>query len=340
LYYVFLVGELAVLILISEELVAHKTAINCPAVGRGRTSILSLSSRKMSQPPALAWGDVRKLRLQLSALVFAGLASVTLASAAVAQTASVLQNRSATFPVVSGPADTLAQHKKTQDEHCRAGTEALVFNPSLPRTRARLAAGEPLTIVALGSSTTSGAGATRTDRTYPAILEELLIAGLPNAKVRVVNQGIGSQRAEDMFNRIQNVLAEKPLIVVWQTGVNDAINHVGVDVMRSYLKKGIARIEGDNIDVLLMGAQLLSRPERYPHYDNYRVAMNEVAAENSVPVFSRYDAMVAWSKAGKLAPGDILGADGLHMVDASYRCLAVLVADGLLSALRPALSSR
>lgn len=233
-----------------------------------------------------------------------------------------------------------APQTQVQDERCRSGTESVGFKPTLPRTRQRLAAGEPLTIVALGSSTTAGSGASGQDASYPAVLEEMLTERLPHLKVRVVNQGIGGQRTEDMVNRITEVLAETPLIVIWQTGVNDAIREVGVEVMRKYLKKGFARMEAANIDVIFMGAQWLPRPERYPQYDSYRVAMNEMAAQNNVPLFRRYDVMVGWNRAGRLSQGDILGVDGLHMVDASYRCLALLVTDGIVQALKPSTANR
>jgi hypothetical protein len=49
----------------------------------------------------------------------------------------------------------------------------------LPASRAALRAGRPLTVVAFGSSSTEGAGASTPDHAYPARLEALLRAALP-----------------------------------------------------------------------------------------------------------------------------------------------------------------
>jgi acyl-CoA thioesterase I len=299
LYYNAFAGELSILIFSSDKLFVHQTTSNCTAVVPDALRIWASSSLRTQLVQIQARGYASRLRAA-SAFILLSLSYVLLPSAAFSQAVATSQDISAALPSASSTADAMATHKQVQDDHCRAGTEALAFNPSLPRARMRLAAGEPLTIVALGSSTTSGVGATNKDRAYPSILDNLMIAGLPSSKVHVVNQGIGSQRAEDMFNRIQDVIAEKPLIVIWQTGVNDAIHNIGADVMRGFLEKGIARLESENIDVVLMGAQWLPRPERYPQYDSYRRVMNEVAAENSVPIFSRYDAMVCLEQGGEI----------------------------------------
>lgn len=219
---------------------------------------------------------------------------------------------------------------------CRAGTERVTFAPELLQTRERLARGEQLTIVALGSSTTAGSGASSRDASYPAVLESELKQRFPGRTVTVVNKGIGGQRARDMYERIDDdVLAYKPHIVIWQTAVNDAIHDVGIDVLAKYLRKGITKLREGGAEVVLMGGQWLPRPERYPRYSEYRNVMRDVAAELNVPLFKRYDTMTAWAKAGHMTPEEILGVDGLHMVDVSYRCLAVLVADGIAKALLP-----
>lgn len=263
-------------------------------------------------------------------------AASTSAASTSAGSMSPAMSSSATIPApaASSPV-TPSAAQQIDDERCRSGTETVAFAPQLPRVRERLARGEPLTIVALGSSTTAGSGASNYNASYPAVLEELLEAAIPQARPRVINQGIGGQRAKDMLMRLDaDVLPHKPALVIWQTGVNDAIHDIGVDALRKHLRKGISRVRDAGSDIMMIGAQWLPRPERFPHYDLYRQAMSEVAAETQVPLFRRYDTMVAWSRAGKLSQSDILGMDGLHMVDASYRCLAVLIADGIVKALR------
>ena len=54
----------------------------------------------------------------------------------------------------------------------------------LPASRAALRAGQPFTVVAFGSSSTEGSGASTPGHAYPARLEALLRAALPGQDVR------------------------------------------------------------------------------------------------------------------------------------------------------------
>src|SRR5271168_1118735 len=57
-------------------------------------------------------------------------------------------------------------------------------------------------IVALGSSSTQGAMASDLGHTYPAVLQQVLSAGLPEAHVAVINRGIGGQDAAEELARL------------------------------------------------------------------------------------------------------------------------------------------
>jgi lysophospholipase L1-like esterase len=139
-----------------------------------------------------------------------------------------------------------------------------------------------------------------------------------------------------MLVRLEDdVLSEKPDLVIWQTGGNDAIHDVGVEKFKKFTRKGVARLQGAGVNVVLMDSQWLPKSERYPNYRVYQDATHQVAAETGAGSFRRYDAMKAWSEAGKLTQSDIIGTDGLHMVDASYYCLAVLLADGITREVGP-----
>jgi acyl-CoA thioesterase I len=221
---------------------------------------------------------------------------------------------------------------------CRAGTENIPFNPDLSAIKLKLARGEPVTIVALGSSSTAGAGASSTDASYPSVLAAELARRLPNVQVKVINRGTGGQRAREMVQRIgSDVVGEQADLVIWQTGSNDAIHDVGIDRLRQTTRRGVEMIRQAGIDVVLMDLQWLPQIDRYPHYSAYSEVIGEVARETGVGHFRRYEVMKAWAANGKLSSNEIIGADGLHMVDASYHCLAVLVGDGIVKALAPQL---
>ncbi len=191
-----------------------------------------------------------------------------------------------------------------------------------------------LTIVALGSSTTAGSGVSDSAHSYPAVLEAELKRRLPEVAVKVVNKGVGGQSAYDMLLRMDaDVIEEKPAIVIWQTVVNDAIRDIGEEKLAKILRKGIRKARDAGIDMVLMDLQWLPRESRYPKYDDYRTVLAKTAQEGDVALFPRYAMMKGWSRSTHFSPGEIVGMDGMHVVEAGYRCLAIRIADGLVAGL-------
>jgi acyl-CoA thioesterase I len=220
------------------------------------------------------------------------------------------------------------------DLRCRFGAAQQPFHPMLPVAARTLRDTGALTIVALGSSTTEGSGASSNDKSYPAVLEAELKRRLPDREIKVVNKGVGGQSAYDMLLRMEaDVIEAKPSIVIWQTVVNDAIRHVGEEKLAKILTKGIRKMQDAGIDMVMMDLQWLPREDRYPKYDDYRKVLMRTADEHGVSIFPRYAMMKSWARSKQFTDAELVGMDGLHMVDASYRCLAVRVADGIVSAL-------
>jgi len=81
----------------------------------------------------------------------------------------------------------------------------------------KLASGAPVTIIAFGSSSTEGYGATSPEFTYPNRLAAQLHRQYPSADITVVTRGHGGDDAPEMMNRLQSsVLDMKPDLVIWQ----------------------------------------------------------------------------------------------------------------------------
>lgn len=218
------------------------------------------------------------------------------------------------------------------DTRCRADATKSVFQPSLPAARKALQETGKLTIVALGSSATAGSGASAEDKSYPSVLQTELRRRLPGAEVNVVNKGVGGQSAYDMLLRMQaDVIDEKPAIVIWQTVINDAIRDIGEEKLAKILNKGIGKARAAGIDMVLMDLPWLPREGRYPHYDDYRAVLMRTAQEQGISLFPRYALMKGWSNSRQFTPEELLGMDGLHLVDAGYRCLGLRLADGIVS---------
>ena len=158
----------------------------------------------------------------------------------------------------------------------------------LPASRAALRAGRPLTVVAFGSSSTEGAGASTPGHAYPARLEALLRAALPGRVVRVLNRGVGGQDVGEMLARLDaDVLAERPQLVVWQAGANAALRGMDPGAFRDTLADGVARLRANGTDVVLMDSQLAPAVLSRPLHPRIAAATRDVAAAWSVPVFSR-----------------------------------------------------
>jgi len=83
------------------------------------------------------------------------------------------------------------------------------FDHGLPRFAGSLIRGKPK-IVAIGSSTTAGEG---NIRPYPDRLLELLQVQYPNARITMVNEGIGGQEAP--IERDGSILMSSPRSPIW-----------------------------------------------------------------------------------------------------------------------------
>ncbi|MGO8915768.1 MAG: hypothetical protein ACLQJR_07665, partial [Stellaceae bacterium] len=90
--------------------------------------------------------------------------------------ALVLLGLAAALPILISPGGRSAG---AAVDRCAIPAELGALTAPLPHTALRLKAGGPLTIVALGSSSTEGVGATRPERSYPSRLAALLRAKFP-----------------------------------------------------------------------------------------------------------------------------------------------------------------
>lgn len=219
------------------------------------------------------------------------------------------------------------------DKRCREESARQAFLPALPDAKRKLAATGRIAIVALGSSATQGAGASAPERSYPAVLEAELRRRMPQFSVTVANEGVGGQSAYEMVLRMDEIAAARPALVIWQTGVNEAVRDAGAEKFGKILRKGIGKMRAAGIDLVMMDLPWLAREERYPSYEAYRAVLGRTAAAAEVPVFPRYATMRSWARARSFSAEELVGMDGYHMLDAAYRCLAIRLAEGLVAGL-------
>jgi len=150
-------------------------------------------------------------------------------------------------------------------------------------------------IVAIGSSSTVGHG---TIRPYPERLLSFLQAQYPNAKITMVNQGIGGQEAPLEFQRFDtDVIPEKPDLVIWQVGTNSVWqspdqNPPSLDETTSAIREGLLKLRKETqADVILMDIQYVPAVLTLGKKDKAIAmveAISELARDAGVNVFRRF----------------------------------------------------
>jgi lysophospholipase L1-like esterase len=208
---------------------------------------------------------------------------------------------------------------------------------ALPHVAARLRAGQPVKIVAIGSSSTGGAGASSPAHAYPAQLQDELSQHFPDSTIQVINKGVNGQRAPAMIARFErDVFAQKPDLVIWQVGTNSIIQSDGVDDNEGWLHQGVARLRAADVDIILMNPQFAPKVTADPDYPAMLDIIDRVSRSERVMLFPRFAVMQHWVSSGQVRLEQILSRDGLHMNDLSYGCLAGLLADQIDLAVRGA----
>lgn len=240
----------------------------------------------------------------------------------------------ATLRVIAGGlallclASATASAETWPDTVCRVGIAALEGAGSLARTHRKLAEKIPLKIVAFGSSSTQGAGASAPSAAYPAQLEEIL-RDRAGVDATVINHGVGGETILDMRNRLnRDVLRLEPDLVIWQVGSNAAMRSMDPKVFADMLDRETGRLRQGGADVILMDPQQAPEVDVRPGAATIIAGIRALAAQKGIALMPRHRIMEAWA-ASPAFPGSALGADGMHMNDLGYHCLAVLLAEGI-----------
>lgn len=198
----------------------------------------------------------------------------------------------------------------------------------LERTRANLAAGTEVTIVAIGGASTLGRAAGSLKDAWPARLGVALSARFPSAKIQVVNRGVARETAADMLARSQrDVLSLRPTLVIWETGTTEAVRGDDVDAFRLTLQTGIDRVRAAGADIMFMDAQFSRRSSAMINLERYRTALRDAAEASNAPIFPRYDVMRAWVEAGVFDFGVLEGEKSQAVAVRLYDCLGRAIAE-------------
>lgn len=203
---------------------------------------------------------------------------------------------------------------------------------TLPHIAAKLASGQPVVIVAFGSSSTQGFGATSPEYSYPSRLAAQLRRQYPTSDITVVNSGHGGEEAPEMMKRLQtSVLDRHPDLVIWQVGTNAVLHNLDPDVTAKLVQDGVARIQAAGSDIVLVDLQYSPRITEHPRSASRMVsALGKVARVRHIGIFPRFEVMREWHEQQDLPIDTFVIADGLHMNDWGYACFAQLLGDDII----------
>ena len=214
---------------------------------------------------------------------------------------------------------------------CEVPAYLLSTDSLLPRVTEAVKNGQPLTILVVGSrSSTIAASA---DSAYPAQLQAALKEKLPSIPISLsVELQPGKTAEETDATLVKLVEAKRPNLVIWQTGTVDAMRSVDPDDFRGAVGDGVVALQKAGADVILMNLQYSPRTEAMisapPYLDNMRV----VAQQHDVPLFDRFTLMRHWNDQGDF---DLYSAShGLDLAKRVHDCIGRALAKFVIEAAR------
>jgi acyl-CoA thioesterase I len=219
-----------------------------------------------------------------------------------------------------------------RSRNCSVTAERDRIRAPLYRTAQRIADHHPVKIVALGSSSTYGFGASTPAASYPSRLAEELAQRLPDQQITVLNRGINGEEAGEMLARLDaDVIAENPDMVLWQVGTNALLRNI--PLKPNSLREGMTRMKRIGADIVLIDPQFA--PKYIATTDAERVVsiISAVSAAAHVGIFHRFALMRRWHEIDRLPLDTFLSWDGLHMNDWGYACFAKSIGTAITTAL-------
>jgi lysophospholipase L1-like esterase len=224
---------------------------------------------------------------------------------------------------------------------CSAPAELTRLVHPLTRTARRLANGAPLVIVAVGSSSTYGAGASSSAASYPSRLAVELRQRFPSRDITVFNRGVNGEETAQMLGRFENdVIAAHPDLVLWQVGTNSVMRDHSLAAHGVLLREGIAQLKQAGADVVLMDMQYVPKVLAKSEAPGMEDQLAITAKQENIDLFERFAIMRNWYDVQHIPFEAFAAPDQLHMNDWGYGCVAKVLADAITeAATRPVASA-
>ena len=216
----------------------------------------------------------------------------------------------------------LAAAAAAEPSECHVPDELSQIAVSLPHLATRLHDKDPVTIVAIGGASTAGAAAGSPDLSYPARLREALAADFPKSTIRVVNKGVPRQSAQQQLERFpSDVIAEDPVLVIWETGTVDAVHDIQIDDFAGALQHGIDQLKNRAIDIILVDMQFSHSTAAMIDFQRYLSTLHRVGELDDIYVFPRFAMMRYWSEQNMFNFDGVVAEERAKLAARVYDCL-------------------
>lgn len=215
---------------------------------------------------------------------------------------------------------------------CEAPAIDIAAPAPLANVAAALQKRQAVRILAIGSSSTSGVGASSIGKSYPSQLEAILEHALKGVDIEIVNRGVPGELAQITAERLKSEVAlVKPDLVLWQLGTNDALARIAPEDFEATVRSTLRWLKENGTDVVLVGPQYAPRFARDPNYFAIRDSLQQIAAAENILYVRRYDAMQFIARAH--ANLQMMSRDNFHLNDLGYQCMAEHVAHAMIVSL-------
>ena len=183
-------------------------------------------------------------------------------------------------------------------------------------------------VLAIGSSSIVGVGASTPAATFTEQLETDLERVFKGADFDVIGRGVSGEVAAITATRIRSeALQLKPDLIVWQVGTNDGVAKVDQAVFAALLTTTLRWLATYRYDVVLVDPQYVSKFATDEHYRAIVRIITEVARREHVPLVHRYEAMEDLAR--RQINRSYMASDLFHLNDLGYKCMAEFAAQAI-----------
>lgn len=212
---------------------------------------------------------------------------------------------------------------------CKVPDVDLAAPTALPNIANVLRARGPVRILAVGAATATGLSSSTGGAIYPARLEKILERAFGNTNIEIIHRGVAGEVAEITADRIMSEVAlDRPELVLWQLGIDDALSRVSPDAFEATVRGTIRWLKENGVDVVLVGQHYSPRLARDPNCAAIRAVLQRLASEEKVLYIRRYDVMRAIARTHTNL--QLMARDNFHLSDLGYRCMAEHVAHAVI----------